>query len=393
MAALIESSGKITKIPSPPTSHHLVEGERDEPSTLRFSQYTRNPSLDESARSAKTNNSNRFHISPIKFSTGSHNGRSRIRGEVARTRRHQNRLVDGATLAMGSPYPECQELLECAEIFQRGTQTPRSKESNKDRASLAFESPGPEQSPSSGATAKLKEKPLISHHTNLSRQVRCHDAELELGARSQAGSSFKPCRGGVSFRLRAQLQSLRRALDAKSRECVQLRRQVERRREDLGMRTSCEQLLGSECQYQLWKERALAAERKVQVLERFTATLRVIQTSQEHSIAEDVVGDPLPFDDPARSNESKGGESATSGHVDHGFAFALKSGDRDPSNGTAGSDGAESEGGRRDGNLELAGCYVRMRTSSSGTTVVRKLPRRSAMQIREAAQNLLDQMA
>jgi hypothetical protein len=106
--------------------------------------------------------------------------------------------------------------------------------------------------------------------------------------------------------LHAQIRSLQRQLEAKAEESSQLRRQLEAQEgSDIG--TLSEQLREAKHEVNVWKERAEAAERRVQVFEKFTAKLRGIREAA--AVAEQQEGDKLRCQSGAGSSSSCEGGS------------------------------------------------------------------------------------
>lgn len=132
--------------------------------------------------------------------------------------------------------------------------------------------------PSLGTMVPCREQPPIAHHLNLARplsspspiQVSEPYHLLDMVSTTQAS---RPRSATVLY---SQIRNLQRQLNAKTEEAAQLRRQLEAQKDsDVG--TVSEQLRQAKRDVATWKNRAETAERRVQVLDKFTEKLKQIR--------------------------------------------------------------------------------------------------------------------
>ncbi|XXG99846.1 Vacuolar protein 8 [Hypoxylon texense] len=133
--------------------------------------------------------------------------------------------------------------------------------------------------PSLGTMVPHLEEPPVAHHITFPRpptpiEHGGHPDGSDDDRASTASPSPRPGSSGNSV-LHAQVRSLQRALEARAEECAQLRRRLAAR-DDMAEHAGrlCEQLRTARREAATWRGRAEAAERRVQVFERFTARVR-----------------------------------------------------------------------------------------------------------------------
>ncbi|PHH62613.1 hypothetical protein CDD81_6847 [Ophiocordyceps australis] len=136
--------------------------------------------------------------------------------------------------------------------------------------------PGPlanrvESVPSLGTMLPHRELPPVAHHVHRPRplsaqQNRQDDVPLESLSRASSGTTL----------LYAQIQRLQRHLGSKTEEASQLRRQLDAQ-EGAEAGTLSEQLREAMRDANMWRQRAVTAERRVKVFEGFTERLRGIR--------------------------------------------------------------------------------------------------------------------
>ncbi|KJZ70247.1 hypothetical protein HIM_10361 [Hirsutella minnesotensis 3608] len=133
--------------------------------------------------------------------------------------------------------------------------------------------------PSLGTMVPYREQPPVAHHLNFSRPMST-PPQSRQGADAIHLADLLPLKFDTHPRgttvLYSQIQHLQRDLNAKAEEVAQLRRQLEAQ-ENAEVGTLSEQLRTARRDLSMWKGRAEAAERRVQVFERFTARLRGIR--------------------------------------------------------------------------------------------------------------------
>lgn len=105
-----------------------------------------------------------------------------------------------------------------------------------------------------------------------------NDSPLELD--QTPAQTPLPTPGGTAA-LHAQVRHLQRQLAAKTEEAVQLRRQIEAMEGGNGVGTVSERLRASEREARMWKDRALTAERRVAVFEKFLGRVRQLRESEK----------------------------------------------------------------------------------------------------------------
>ncbi|PHH73841.1 hypothetical protein CDD82_5246 [Ophiocordyceps australis] len=125
--------------------------------------------------------------------------------------------------------------------------------------------------PSLGTMLPHRELPPVAHHVHRPRPLSAHqdcqdDVPVESFSRASSGTTL----------LYAQIQRLQRHLGTKTEEASQLRRQLDAQ-EGAEAGTLSEQLRGAMRDANMWRERAVTAERRVKVFERFTERLRGIR--------------------------------------------------------------------------------------------------------------------
>jgi hypothetical protein len=89
-----------------------------------------------------------------------------------------------------------------------------------------------------------------------------------------------PLPGGTAA-LYAQVRHLQRQLTAKTEETIHLRRQIEALEGGNGVGTLSERLRNAEREARLWRERALAAEMRVAVFEKFLGRVRQLRDREK----------------------------------------------------------------------------------------------------------------
>lgn len=158
-----------------------------------------------------------------------------------------------------------------------------------------------------GSWIAHQEQPPVATHLNLARppsfaarsQQRGHDLVSE-------DSSTPIPRPRSTTSLHTQIRNLQRQLDTKTEEAAQLKRQLEAQ-ENADVRTLSEQLREAKREAQMWKDRAEAAERRVQVFERFTARLKGIReaavTADDKTSVQDGSEDSFKSDDGISPNQ------------------------------------------------------------------------------------------
>ncbi|KAI1500534.1 hypothetical protein F5X99DRAFT_419102 [Biscogniauxia marginata] len=138
--------------------------------------------------------------------------------------------------------------------------------------------------PSLGTMVPHSEAPPVAQHMNLPRPSPSPDTSPR--AQNVSYGYLTPHRGSprqlptesprspnANSLLYAQIRHLQRHSQAKDEELLQLRRQLETR-ENLDIGTISEELRKAKRECKMWRERAEAAEKRVAVLERFTAQIR-----------------------------------------------------------------------------------------------------------------------
>lgn len=122
----------------------------------------------------------------------------------------------------------------------------------------------------------------FAQHSNLARPLSTPAAGRPVVDGAPTAFFTPPAMFDVPTRsttvLYAQVQSLQRNLSAKADEASQLRRQLEAQ-ENAEAGTLSEQLRTAKRDLSMWRERAEAAESRVQVFERFTVRLRGIKAA------------------------------------------------------------------------------------------------------------------
>ncbi|KAM4065808.1 rhoGAP domain-containing protein [Hirsutella rhossiliensis] len=136
--------------------------------------------------------------------------------------------------------------------------------------------------PSLGTMVPYREQPPIAQHLNLVRPLST-PAPGRSGIDGAPTTYFTPpskfeSPTSSTTVLYAQVQSLQRSLSAKADEASQLRRQLEAQ-DSAEVGTLSEQLRTARRDLSTWRERAEAAEKRIQVFERFTSRLRGIKAS------------------------------------------------------------------------------------------------------------------
>lgn len=128
-----------------------------------------------------------------------------------------------------------------------------------------------------GTIVPHQEQPPVAQHLNLARPPSVLPATptLDLSQMLSENPVLTP-RPSSTTLLHAQIRKLQLQLDSKTEETAQLRRQLEAQ-EGIDIGTLSEQLREAKREASMWKERAEAAERRVQVFEKFTAKLRGIR--------------------------------------------------------------------------------------------------------------------
>ncbi|KAL2203193.1 hypothetical protein CC79DRAFT_1401439 [Sarocladium strictum] len=123
-----------------------------------------------------------------------------------------------------------------------------------------------------------QEQPPVAQHLNLARPPSTVPGtpSLETASVEEDHPGTLANRPGSTTMLHAQIRSLQRQLEVKAEESNQLRRQLEAQ-EGTDIGTLSEQLREAKREVSMWRERAEAAERRVQVFEKFTAKLRGIR--------------------------------------------------------------------------------------------------------------------
>ncbi|KAK0385291.1 hypothetical protein NLU13_7767 [Sarocladium strictum] len=121
-------------------------------------------------------------------------------------------------------------------------------------------------------------QPPVAQHLNLARppSTKPETPNIELSSFEDTETTAPFHRPGSTTMLHAQIRNLQRLLQAKTEEASQFRRQLEAQ-DDSDIGTLSEQLREAKREAIMWKERAEAAERRVQVFEKFTAKLRGIR--------------------------------------------------------------------------------------------------------------------
>lgn len=137
--------------------------------------------------------------------------------------------------------------------------------------------------PSLGTMIPYPKKPPVAQHLNLPRpssSLSNPQQEMQASSDILLGASTPTPRPGSATMLHAQIRTLQRQLDIKTEEAVQLRRQLDAQ-ENSELGTLSQQLREAKQEAEMWKERAEAAERRIQVFEKFTARLRGIRESAD----------------------------------------------------------------------------------------------------------------
>ncbi|KAI0166781.1 hypothetical protein GGR52DRAFT_584701 [Hypoxylon sp. FL1284] len=133
------------------------------------------------------------------------------------------------------------------------------------------------QPPSLGTMVPHVEEPPVAQHISFPRPARGASPTEDECAGSEGSDGRSPARPGSSGNnsvLHARIRSLRRHLVARTEECTQLRRQLAAREDADSAGRLCEQLRAAQRECRVWRGRAQAAERRVAVLEKFTARVR-----------------------------------------------------------------------------------------------------------------------
>lgn len=149
---------------------------------------------------------------------------------------------------------------------------------------LSFQPKREETAPDARAPGRLgkmlppQEQPPVAQHLNLARPPSTVPGtpSLEVASMEEDNTGTLANRPGSTTMLHAQIRSLQRQLEVKAEESNQLRRQLEAQ-EGTDIGTLSEQLREAKREVSMWRERAEAAERRVQVFEKFTAKLRGIR--------------------------------------------------------------------------------------------------------------------
>lgn len=132
--------------------------------------------------------------------------------------------------------------------------------------------------PNLGTMTPYPKKPPVAQHLNLMRPSSSLSGSQQDAQAFLDVSSTPVPRPGSATMLHAQIRLLQKQLDVKTEEVVQLRRQLDAHaNSELG--TLSQKLREAKQQAEMWKERAEAAERRVQVFERFTSRLKGIRVA------------------------------------------------------------------------------------------------------------------
>jgi hypothetical protein len=125
------------------------------------------------------------------------------------------------------------------------------------------------------------EQPPIARH--LSHRIPHRSASSLDNDTPPEGTSAQtplPTPGGTAA-LHAQVRHLQRQLAAKTEESIQLRRQIEAMEGGNGVGTVSERLRAAERESRIWKDRALTAERRVAVFEKFLGRVRQLREREK----------------------------------------------------------------------------------------------------------------
>jgi hypothetical protein len=126
-----------------------------------------------------------------------------------------------------------------------------------------------------GTWVPHKEQSPVAQHLNLAKPTSFAPEKKENNI-ADASSWMATPRRGSNTSMHTQIHSLQRQLDLKTEENLSLRRQLEaHEKSDVG--TLSEQLREAKRDSRMWKGRAQTAERRVQVLEKFTNRLEGIR--------------------------------------------------------------------------------------------------------------------
>lgn len=157
--------------------------------------------------------------------------------------------------------------------------SPLSKKASSWQQTIENAHPSNARNPGNlGKILPPQEVPPVARNLNLPRPPSTVPGtpSLDLNSLEDEERTVPAPRPGSTTLLHSQIRNLQRQLDAKTEETSQLRRQLEAQvGTDAG--TLSEQLREAKREVAIWKERAEAAERRVQVFEKFTAKLRGIR--------------------------------------------------------------------------------------------------------------------